>query len=1647
MSKQNPGVKSDLQKILDSFRNAAVTEREKGMYFEELCQRYFCHEPQYRELYDGQVWLFADWAKKFGAEYGFTSQDVGIDLVARVAKSGEFHAIQCKFYAPFHKVEKRDIDSFFTASGKRPFTHRIIVASTNNWSEHAENALIGQNPPVTKIDLYRLEDSQIDWSRFAPDKKKVVLKEKKKLRPHQEKAIQDVLAGFRQHDRGKLFMACGTGKTFTALKLAERYAGAGGAVLFLVPSLALVEQTLREWTQHSDLPLRPYAVCSDSEIGKTRRGREDERVDTFAHELSYPATTNAIALAREFTQRDDSKHLHVIFSTYHSIEVVSQAQKKHGLKKFDLIICDEAHRTTGHTFEGEDESHFVKVHDDRFLRADKRLYMTATPRVYGEKAKAQAEEEAITICSMDDEKLFGPIFHTLTFSEAVAQDLLVDYKVLVLGVSESLINRRLQRLLAQEGNELHVDDAALMVGCFKALAKYGVEMPDDAEPMRRAVVFCQRIEYSQDNRVLSSKTFARMFAEVVEEYRKEDKEFQELVCEADHVDGSMNATAKEEKLHWLKEDAGPNTVRILSNVRCLSEGVDVPALDAVIFLGPRKSQMDVVQAVGRVMRRAPGKKRGYVILPVVIPPGREPEQILGDHARFKKVWQVLNALRSHDDRFDAMVNKMELVGPDKSKLEFVGVGLGKNMEVVSVTQEIVRIDSKGKGGKKRGATLTLGPAQTDTAEGPQMEIQFAPGDFERALYARIVKKVGNRRHWEEWAHDIGEIANTHVDRLQAILENKNNTEERKAFENFAQELRDDLNEQVSNQEIIEMLAQHLITKPVFDALFANYSFAKENPVSRALDKVLKTLEKHHIEKERDTLEKFYASVRLRAAGIHTAEGKQKIVLELYDKFFRGAFPKLTERLGIVYTPVEVVDFILRSVDELLQSEFGLSLGAKNVHIIDPFVGTGTFITRLIQSGLIRREDLPYKYLNEIHANELVLLAYYLAAINIEEAYYSVVSQGGSLDVAYTPFPGICFTDTFQLYEKDDEIAKLLADNSDRRMRQKKLDIRVIIGNPPYSAGQKSANDNNQNVKYPKLDSRIAETYAAESKANLQNKLYDSYVRAIRWASDRIGNAGVIGFITNAGWVEGNAMDGLRKCLAEEFSKIYVFHLRGNARTNGEQRRKEKDNVFGQGTRTPIAMTFLVKQPNKRGAAEINFHDIGDYLSREEKLEKIRNFASIGGITQANGWQRIVPDKYHDWLNQRDDSFNEFLPLGDKKKNTSLVFFENYSAGIVTSRDAWVYNFSRKVLEKNMRATINFYNGELARWQKNKSKGDVAWSVNTDATKISWSVNLRQDLLRQRQAVYQKTYTRTALYRPFTKVHLYFDPQWIERTLQIPKIFPTAEAENRVICVTGLGTTKEFSVLMANVTPDIQLLANGQCFPLYLYEDAEAARAKNTLFSETAPQGLVRRSAINPQVVSHFQNFYAAQNRDSSHKISAEDIFYYVYGLLHSSDYRQKYADNLSKELPRIPCVQALSDFWAFATAGRELGNLHVHYEKARRYGLKYVTRQQLEDRHLRVTKMKYNADKTAIVYNEFLTLEGIPTEAHEYVVNGKSALDWIVERYAVKTDKASGIMNDANAWALGTANNPRYIVELIERVTTVSVETVKIVKALPSLVV
>ncbi|WP_125775946.1 DEAD/DEAH box helicase [Antribacter gilvus] len=1637
-----------LDKLLDDIYFGFPNPVARGATFERLVQTFLRTDTQWSARFD-EVWLWQEWADRPGP-------DRGIDLVARERDTGSLVAVQCKFYDPQSTLSRSDIDSFLAESGKQPFRGRILVSTTANWGRNAEDAIHDQQVPVQRIGLTDLLDSSIDWEQFDLAEPTVMsIKERKQLRTHQFAAVNAVRAGFTTRDRGKLVMACGTGKTFTALRIAEDLVPLGGNVLFLVPSIALLAQSMKEWATEAEHSLRTFAVCSDTKVGAASE-------DASAVDLPIPPTTDASRLAVSASDPTaGAGRLTVVFATYQSIDVVHRAQAQ-GLGKFDLVICDEAHRTTGATLAGNDESPFVRVHDANYLMAARRLYMTATPRIYDDTSKAKAGQSQAVLASMDDTAVFGPEMHRLGFGEAVSKDLLTDYKVLVLAVDEGHVNRTMQSALTDPNNsELQLDDVAKIIGCWNGLAKLGEAEHDfvgDPEPMRRAVAFSRSIK--------DSKKFAEKFQSIVTEYASaiglSDDEVNApgrinriLPAAVDHVDGTFNMVARNTLLSWLKEDTGDlengGEARILSNARCLSEGVDVPALDAVLFLNPRKSVVDVVQSVGRVMRKAPGKKYGYIILPIVIPAGMRPEDALRDNERYAVVWEVLQALRAHDERFDAMVNKIELNKARDERINVIGVG-----------------------GHEEGAG-------SSTSQGTQGVFDLsALGDFRDAMYAKVVQKVGTRRYWEETAAKVAGIAEKHRARLVGLLDAGHAAAE---FDAYLTAIRANLNESISRNDAIDMLSQHLVTAPIFSALFADYQFATNNPVSQVMDATLQALEGTNLDAETAELDQFYESVRVRVAGIDNAVGKQTIIKDLYEKFFKIAFPKAADALGIVYTPVEIVDFILRSVDDLLRQEFGKGITDEGVDILDPFTGTGTFIVRLLQSGLIKPEDLARKYASELHANEMMLLAYYVAAINIESTFHDLLAEvssgpdgGLAASDGYLPFEGIVLADTFQMHEDDDtlDVARVFAKNSDRAERQMGLDIRVIVGNPPYSVGQDSGNDNNQNHKYPTLDRSIEKTFAARSTATNKNSLYDSYIRAIRWAADRIGDSGIIGFVTNGGFLDANTSDGLRKTLADEFATIYIYNLRGNQRTAGELSRKEGGKIFGAGSRNTVCVTFLIKKPGHTGGAVVKYRDIGDYLTREQKLA-IVNDATVGSIE----WTDITPNDAGDWINQRSDEFDTYQAIGSKTQAGCL--FTEFSAGLQTNRDAWVYNYSASAVSENVARMIDFYNTQVDDFETHLAangitdpKTEVESFIDNDPTKISWARSLRQAVVRGTHLVHDERRVTVGSYRPFSRQNVYFQRLVNHEPGKMPSMFPTQNHPNYGIQIVSPGSDKPFSALAVGLLPDLSVWGSGpsQFFARWTYSPVDdtapqAALASLDLFDALATDdaeateapsdsddvviaGYRRVDNITDTTLTQYRRWYGnALPIDAT--VAKDLIFAFVYGLLHSPDYRERFAADLKRTLPRIPRIES-GDFAAFANVGQQLLDLHIGYEDATPYPLEMSgeasATSSCTDQHevYRVEKLKWKnkADKSTIVYNPRITVRGIPDEAHRYMLGSRSALGWILDRYQVKTDKASGIVNDPNDWSR-EIGNPRYILDLIAKVTTVSVETVRIVESLPPL--
>ena len=1578
--------------VLAELDAKAQGSAEKGRSF-ELLVKAFLEQDKAQARRFSRVWLWSDWP---GNQ---VQHDVGIDIVAEERDGGDLVAIQCKFYGPTTQIVKAHVDSFLGAYGAPVFAKGIFVSTSDRWTGNAEDAIANFGKPVARWGPDIFENSSIDWSTFDLDvPADLSVRQTKNLRDYQDEALQNTISGFEDHNRGKLIMACGSGKTFTALRIAEQVAGTGGTVLFLTPSISLLSQSLIDWANDSDLPLKPFAVCSDIRAGK----RSNDDGDMSPYDLTETPSTNPEKLTAGFRRADRRNNMTVVFSTYQSLDIVAEAQKQsNGVPEFDLIICDEAHRTTGVSAKqltGKDESNFQRVHDNGFIAGKKRLYMTATPRIYGDRARRKANESQLVLASMDDARLYGPEFHRLGFGKAIDLGILSDYKVIIFNVDQEQTGIDLNALLSDSDSEVNMDSGARMVGCWNGLGKRaaaGLDFGGDDQPAKRAVAF--------SNAIRQSKQFKDYFPQVIEACINAagDNPENPLRCEVDHVDGTQNALYRAERLAWLRQEPEAGVCRILSNARCLTEGIDVPALDAILFLNPRKSEIDVVQAVGRVMRRSPGKQYGYIILPIAQAPGTTPQESVNESS-YKAVWQVINAISAHDDRFEAKINQLALTleRPDPDDYNTRG--------------------SIGDPGE---------PGSSDLAgeEGIQGKLLIAGSpELRDAILAKVVDKYADPRYWERWADTIRAISRRHEARIRALVGGPD-PEVRETFQGFLTGIRNNLNDGITDDDAISMLSQHLVSRPVFDALFEDYAFTALNPVSRAMQDTLESLEERGLEKETADLDSFYRDVRVCVQGLTSAAARQKIIAELYQRFFQLALEDVAKRMGIVHTPIEVVDYVVRSVEDVLQREFDVSVSDEGVHVIDPFVGTGTFITRLLQSGLIKDGDLRRKYEKELHANDIMLLAYYIAAVNIEAAYHDRADAD-----EYTPFEGIVLTDTFQSAEEGDPMDEaLFPRNNERIERQKALDIRVIIGNPPWSA--------TNTRRYSTIDGKIQRNYAAPSKTSLLQSLYDPYVRAIRQASDRVQGSpegGVVAFVTNGGFIDSNAFDGFRKALTAEFHTVYCYNLRGDQRTAGEQSRQEGGKIFGSGSRAGVAILVLVKKPGPSTEATIYYHDIGDYLTREQKLD-ILDRSSLA----TTEWQVITPNEHGDWIKQRSDAYQTLQPVAS--------MFSVQTQGLLTRRDAWCYNSAASRLRANVRDTVRFYNAQLKAFHganptdalvdEKKSAKDF---VEQDPGKLHWNVETFRDLSNGVQYEVTSAGFRVGSYRPFFKQGLYFDHQLNSRIGRFREIYPDRSRENLCICLTGTGISAPFHALMTDVIPDDGLAGHTVCLPRYRYLPAQALAQP---LDSNRPE-LERISNINPAAAAEFRGHYG----DDS--ITDDDLFYYIYGILHCQQWREAFADDLDKAPARIPMAATADDFRAFAEAGRQLAHLHVNYETIEPYDLEEIHAPGWDANApgaYRVEKMSYagrrpNLDPTRIIYNAGITVAGIPEHAHEYRLGSRSALDWLIDRYQVTTHKASGIVNDPNDWAT-EHDQPRYILDLVKRVTTVSVRTVEIVRNLPYL--
>lgn len=1959
-----------LAKLFASMRAQAANTRAQGTSFERLMLQALQLDPVYAQEFS-LVQLYPDWAKAH-PELNTATNDCGIDLVAAlrvpVLATQPFVAIQCKFYQEGVTITKHDVDSFLANSSRSCFAYRILIATSNEWSVNLRHELQEQEKPVHIITTADLVRFAVDWSHFL-DTGQLSRAPKNKLRPYQEAAMEAVLNGLAQHDRGKLIMACGSGKTFTALKIAENFTTHCGLILFVVPSLALLNQIMQVWLKQSELPLIAIPVCSDRTVGHDSsatvlspkaskmasvqataaadavdasaavgEGEEFSEDDLLfnATDLPFAATTDAQALASQVQRAQDYIHRHddggniAVFSTYHSLKVISRAQHEHAMASFDLIISDEAHRTVGGYYNAdivgkEQESFFTRIHDADFIRGRKRLYMTATPKVYGVLAKEQELNHLVTLYSMDDESIFGPLFYSLSFTQAVQLGILVDFKLLVpvidaraiTGLSprdqqdaiskvvaatchslqepatavsapqqpeqeqmqteeqkqsaaqteqqqqaqqpkpvevqaEAAINaarpaRCLQLRLTARGvqtangkivssvaapelyslesrkdkltlhsdrdlpmlsllegfhessdsrarvagvasrvsalrsagavshgagaasttsawtsesawsgksawtgetsctsestwmgdnsgadesantmaypddetallspeviSDLSQNNLARLICVWKALNKYGLGLRE--QPMQRVLLYAAMIDSERTSKRrntkghLGSVQIAKFWSEGVARYshyinahcvqwqksqhlpaaaqagvapasvlapkaqslpgqhvfwQNEQRYLAEhpLTIDCQHIDGHMDALTKTQKLEWLQAEVPAGVCKVLTNVRCLQEGVDVPALDAVVFNSPRRSQIEVAQIIGRVMRPAPNKKLGYVIVPVVTANGDAPQEVLAQSDEFQVVWQVIAALKSLNPQ-------RVLVDGKFHKLD------AAHIEIISCQQDLISRRRHSASRLPRSVRALAQASRINSSQGEYVnweELEVTAEEiaayeeyifnFVSNIKLTLVQKFGSAHEWTDWAQDVGRLCARQVGSVKELFVAAARDPLHQHFiASFKHELEVATNVQnFSDADIEDLVAQYLVIRPVLEALFQDYPFMSHNAISQALSMLLSNLDQHDSLRFNADLQAFYEGINLRLSSLTTFAERQSVIIELFAQFFKVAFPKLQDKYGIVYTPVPVVDFMLHSVEAVLQRYFATSFTSPEVHVLDPFAGTGTFLTRLMQSGLISKERLEDKYLHELHGFEILPLAYFISALNIEAVFLECYQKihGHPLPVHnYRPNKVMSLTDTF----RQGEVSELLNSSSAlfvnqlRRQQVEQQPLRVIMGNPPYSVGQDSHSDDNQNDKYPEVDARIAATFGAQA-GNVANKnsLYDSYIRAIRWAADRLHDNGVLCFVMNAGWLNNTVGAGIRRSLQQEFAAIYIFHLKGNGHVLGADIKKEGGKIFGSGSRAPVAITLLVKNSRAKEQGQIFYSEVPDGLNLKDKLDYLQKLGSMFPQGDDSLFRIIIPDEFGDWFNQRRTDFADFISVDGKNLTGEKGLFASFSRGTVTSRDAWSFSTSRPALAAQMSRCITFYNQQLDCAEQSKAQGH-SFKHATDDSSIKWERELEKNFVRGRRSEpFDPHKAVESLYRPFVKKFLYNDRLWLSNSYQMPFIYPEEGMPNLTITVMGTGVDQhvKFSCLMTDTISCLGVIDNNQCLPRYLYYPVDSKKGKAALqVGGVLQNGYVRMDALSLEGLQHFKEAYPEHEA----QIDADTVFYYIYGLLHSPEYRENYDANLHRELARIPRVATWEEFMSFVQAGRTLAHLHVDYEQVAPYS-GCIIKQRKEHPSYYVQQLQYgkikgvrgNAgrDKTVIRYNEDITISAIPQQAQDYVVNKKSALDWIVERCGVSQDKVSKLVQDYNDMATEKGDE-RYILNLILRLVTVSLESVQVIKSLPAL--
>ena len=1498
-----PNIHETIERLKDGDPSSAVLGRRFEVFIQDVLHS---HPGEYGRERFAEVWLWQEWPDR--ESYGLGS-DYGIDIVAQQtdAYGGGLCAIQCKFRSEGGEVSTQEVSNFLAAVGG-VFSSSLLVA-TAPIAKKGMGKIRNAAPRCEVLHTAEMDGWVDDWASYlkAPQDFEIPPPPKHELFDFQWEAVNAVTKGLSENDRGQMILPCGTGKSFVALRIAEKLleelGGRGVRVLYLVPNIALVGQTMREWSAQRSIPLQYLGVCSDSTAGRKASERVDIADDITG--LAIPVTTDPVKIRKEITEPVADGVMQVIFSTYHSSPRIKEAMEAGA--ELDLIICDEAHRTTGidkgtgkdkseADMLGGKESYYQIVHHDRHIPSKKRLYMTATPRVFAERAKQDLAEGDDPDCyDMNDTSIYGEEFYRMSFGEAVEAGHLTEYEVLVITASQEAYLQSIgggsHELIFGEDSETSLNDAVKLAGCWDALASPkttevsewlpGQIHEEGGEPARSAIGFTNRVATSQfvaEKWETVAKSIASKAADpdfkpvavmqtgsdgqqirTIGEIQYPDfsagkrAESPFLHINVEHVDGTTPAAERVRCLHRLEQDrltaggiaiskaggegatsdeaasgdgkasAGGGvgrgevvdkaadstapTCQIITNARVLSEGVNVPSLDAVLFLDPRSSQIDITQQVGRVMRRAPGKDKGYIVIPVVVPQDADPREQL-EASDWSTVWQVVKALRSHDERLNYYINQ-----PD---------AWAQN---APFSVRVARLGEPDGDPKKLQETYR------------QLHLELS-----HEIASKVVEICGDRQTYPTWGRRAAEVCAQIQTRVEHLTSEGGLCEE--AFEKFLEGIRASVRGEVEVKAAQQMIAQHIVTIPVFDAMLGKNEFSQHNPVSKEIERLLAEFRAKgvYFNAETKPLTRAYQNMSEAFEGAVEGSARLDILRQIYDGFFNEAMRDEVKRLGIVYTPVEIVDFMVRSAEAICRKEFGRSISDENVHVLDPFCGTGTFLTQLLElrdangNHIIRDEDIDRKYRHEIHANELVLLAYYIAALKIEEAKHtrsetSIVAnhraaaanefaEGGTQETrAYEPFEQILLTDTLLPSEKQGSLYEYMEKNIQGRFRQDQIPMMVIMSNPPWSAGQKSTGDDNPNIEYSEISESISRTYGKKyaevlGTARGSKAMGNLYVKAIRWATDRIlptqergENPAVIGFVHPNSLVDGTSLAGVRAMMRDEFSDIYVINLRGNAYKSGDEFRKEGDKIFGGGSRNGVQITFLVRNPSKdlSEPATLRYAQVPDRMSLDQKFTWL---SDLGDIT-SDLLEEVPETPKHDWINLSDGSYEEMISVCDTDKENSEVAVSQSVLGVTAACDVYVYSFSRQALEEKMRNFIDAYNEALEDLECGLGTLDEM-TVNDQLDQVKWTGRLKTSLKQGKKIEFEPQRIREVLYRPFTKLWLYEDDRILSSVSTVSKMFPRDEEVEAVGFTGGSGRGTTDSVFATDTLSDLNNLRGGGC---------------------------------------------------------------------------------------------------------------------------------------------------------------------------------------------------------------------------------------------